>query len=119
MSDMKQKTYYEIVESNLTSKREIILGKAIELTTGDREDHHGKVYENMESLSKIWSLRLGVDIKPHQAALMLADLKLMRVWNGKSDFVDHFVDGAGYMAIAGEVAMFEKELSDGQSEDND
>ena len=51
MSDMKQKTYYEIVESNLTSKREIILGKAIELTTGDREDHHGKVYENMEEVN--------------------------------------------------------------------
>ena len=119
MSDMKQKTYYEIVESNLTSKREIILGKAIELTTGNREDHHGKVYENMESLSKIWARRLGVDSKPHQAALMLADLKLMRIWNGKSDFVDHFVDGAGYMAIAGEVAMFEEELSDGLSEDND
>ena len=119
MSDMKQKTYYEIVESNLTIKREIILGKAIELTTGEREDHHGKVYENMESLSKIWALRLGVDIKPQQAALMLADLKLMRIWNGKSDFVDHFVDGAGYMAIAGEVAMFEEELSDGLSEDND
>lgn len=55
------------------------------------------------SLAGSGGARLGVAIAPHQAAIMLADLKSVRAWHNPAH-LDNWVDGAGYYACGGEIA---------------
>jgi hypothetical protein len=81
--------------------REEILQKAIDLTMGDRNVQNGDPRENHERIAKIWSVVLNIEVEPYQVALCMAGLKLARLAYNPLD--DSFIDGAAYLAIAGEI----------------
>jgi hypothetical protein len=80
-----------------------ILSTACEYVTGDRAATHGDAEAGFGELGRVWGARLGVEIAPHQVAIMLADLKSVRAWHNP-DNPDNWVDGAGYYACGGEIA---------------
>jgi len=82
-------------------KREEILQQAIDLTMGDRNEQNGDPFENHQRIAKIWSVILHQEIEPYQVALCMAGLKLARLAYNPLD--DSFIDGAAYLAIAGEI----------------
>jgi hypothetical protein len=73
------------------------------LINGNRQDEYGKAEENFGRIAVRWQQLLGIEIKPWQVGVMMADLKLARLANGKPD-VDSFVDGIGYLALASELS---------------
>jgi len=87
--------------------RKDILDAATALTYGDRNDQHGHPYVNHDNIARIWSVILGYKIEPFQVALCMAGLKLARL-SGNPDNMDSYIDGAAYLAIAGELVNFDK-----------
>ena len=84
------------------------LDKAIEVTSGPREDSYGNKIKNHCNIASLWSAYLGREITARDVSLMMCLLKIARTKLGPhSD--DHYVDGAGYMAIAGEISEDNKE----------
>ena len=81
--------------------REEILQQAIDLTMGNRNEQNGDPFENHQRIAKIWSVILGIEVEPYQVALCMAGLKLARLAYNPLD--DSFIDGAAYLAIAGEI----------------
>jgi hypothetical protein len=86
--------------------RKEILETGIALTTGDRNKTYGSPYKNHEDIAKGWSVILGIEIQPWQVANCMAWLKIARTIK-KPDHMDNYIDGAVYMAIAGELAAEE------------
>jgi len=86
--------------------REEILQTAIDLTMHDRNDQNGDPLENHQRIAKIWSVILGIEIEPYQVALCMAGMKLARLAFNPLD--DSFIDGAAYLAIAGEIVNKEE-----------
>ena len=82
--------------------RSEILAEAIKLTLGDRNDQNGDPKENHIRIAKIWSVILEKEIEPYQVALCMAGLKIARLAYNK-DVIDSYIDGAAYIAIAGEI----------------
>jgi len=82
--------------------RKDILDQATSLTTGDRNTQHGDPYSNHDNIARIWSVILGRKVEPFQVALCMAGLKLARL-SGNPDNMDSYIDGAAYLAIAGEL----------------
>ena len=89
-------------------KKEEILMKAAELVSEKRESTHGDAYKNHSQIADLWSVFLDGKLKPMKeitqgdVAIMMCLLKISRSTMG--DFnLDDFVDGAAYMAIAGEM----------------
>lgn len=79
-----------------------ILAKAMTLTIGDRNDQNGNPEENHIRIAKIWSVILGIEVEPYQVAICMAGLKIARLaYNEK--ILDSYIDGAAYLAIAGEI----------------
>lgn len=83
--------------------RSDILLKADNLINGDREAHYGTPQENFQRIALGWSVLLEADVTPEQVALCMAWLKMARLVNGVHE--DSYVDGAAYMALAGELAL--------------
>ena len=88
--------------------KEEILRKAAELVSTKRESSHGDAFKNHSQIADLWSVFLDdklkpmKDITPGDVAVMMCLLKISRSTMG--DFnVDDFVDGAAYMAIAGDM----------------
>lgn len=84
----------------------------------DRGPVHGTMLENFRATARLWSAYLteltGVDVNldPHEAAEMMVLLKISRTIHGNSAHVDHYVDEAGYAAIAGALAMNRRKQND-------
>jgi len=87
--------------------RKDILDQATALTTNDRNLQHGEPYINHDNIARIWSVILGRKVEPFQVALCMAGLKLARL-AGNPDNMDSYIDGAAYLAIAGELVNFDK-----------
>ena len=88
--------------------KEEILKKASELISSKRQDTHGDCFKNHSQIADLWSVFLDEKltpmkvITPGDVAGMMCLLKISRSTMG--DFnLDDFVDGAAYMAIAGEM----------------
>lgn len=87
-----------------------IATRAASLVGGDRERDHGKKADNFNRIAKMWQTYL--DIRRHPSAPldavdvghMMSIMKVARTQSGALN-VDDYVDGAGYMACAGEVAI--------------
>jgi hypothetical protein len=86
--------------------REEILQTAIDLTMNDRNEQNGDPLENHQRIAKIWEVILGIEVEPYQVALCMAGMKLARLAHNPLD--DSFIDGAAYLAIAGEIVNKEK-----------
>lgn len=83
--------------------RDEILSEARQACTVDRDATHGPAPRNLARIAALWSLRLGVEILPHQVALLLGDMKTVRAW-GNPGHMDNWIDLAGYAALGGELA---------------
>ena len=84
------------------TERENILAEAAALICGDRQAQYGPPAENFARIAAGWEVILGVPVAPDQVALCMAWLKIARLVNGPHR--DSYVDGAGYLALAGELS---------------
>lgn len=76
-----------------------VLDKAQKLVDGrDKQDHYGPPEEFMGRLASMWGGYLGMELKPTDAALMMALLKAARL-RTNPDHEDSLVDFAGYARI--------------------
>tara|TARA_R100000664_G_scaffold31146_1_gene44484 strand:- start:13 stop:288 length:276 start_codon:yes stop_codon:yes gene_type:complete len=82
-------------------KTEKALKMARELIMGPRAKTYGDKVQNHTNIAKLWSAYLDRDLSAHDAAVMMALLKIARTKFG-SPTEDTYVDAAAYMAIAGE-----------------
>jgi hypothetical protein len=80
-----------------------VLAQAAKLIDGDRDAQHGNRLECHTNIARQWTAYLGVKITPVDVALMMALLKIARTKSGEHN-ADCFVDGAGYIALAGELS---------------
>lgn len=69
----------------------------------DRGETHGGIHENFEQTAAVWSEYLGADVSAVDVAVMMVMLKASRQKCGSEDS-DHYVDMAGYAAIANGLA---------------
>jgi hypothetical protein len=74
----------------------------------DRGMDYGHPSDNMQRTASLWSAFLEMPITDYQVASCMALVKLARsMETGK---VDNYIDGAAYMAIAGQLHTQENEL---------
>ena len=71
--------------------------------TKDRQSDHGDAEDNFTRIAQYWSVHLGVPVKAHDVAVMMALLKVARI-KQNPNHIDNWVDGAGYFACGGEIA---------------
>jgi hypothetical protein len=85
-----------------------IATKAADLVSGDRAQTHGDMADNFARIADLWSAYLGRRLDTGLSAVdvgnMMALLKIARTLSGQVN-ADDFVDGAGYLACAGEIAL--------------
>ena len=90
--------------------KEEILTKATELVSKSRQESHGDTFKNHEQIADFWNTYLDDKLKPmasitpDEVAIMMGLVKVSRSKVGKPN-VDDYVDGAAYMAIAGELKL--------------
>ena len=90
----------------MSLSRERILDTARVLITGDRQDDYGSARDNFARIGKLWEQVLGTPVTPGQVGLCMALVKVARLVNSP-DHADSFIDAAGYIALAGELATSE------------
>lgn len=74
----------------------------------DRGMDYGHPSDNMSRTARLWSAFLEMPVTDYQVATCLALVKVARsMETGK---VDNYIDGAAYMAIAGQLHTGENEL---------
>ena len=78
------------------------LRDAMTLVEGDRASEYGDKVINHSNIAKLWSAYLDHPLTGHEVAVMMCLLKIARTKVGKRTR-DTYVDGAAYMAIAGEI----------------
>ncbi len=79
-----------------------ICKKAAKLVGGKRHRQHGDRRANHENIAALWEAYLGVEIAEHDVAVLMALLKIARTKTGEIN-LDDYVDGVGYLSIAGEL----------------
>ena len=78
--------------------------KATEICVcGQREHEYGSPENNFADIAKLWSIFKGVEFTAHDIGIMMALLKIARIKDGQIKD-DNYVDGAGYLACACEIA---------------
>lgn len=90
-------------------KKTEVLSKGAELIAGQREDDYGDAAKNFGDISRLWSVVLGTEVAPWQVAACLTQLKLARAIK-TPDHEDSWVDMAGYVGLAGELATETSEV---------
>jgi hypothetical protein len=83
--------------------RSDILGAADSLINGDREKTYGPPIVNFTRIAKGWSVILDREVRPHEVALCMDWVKTCRAVETPTH-MDSYIDGAGYKALAGELA---------------
>ena len=93
----------------MTSSHDI-LTTAAQIVAGDRNATHGDKTASFQAIASVWSAYLQARktpdgaIRPHDVAHMMVLLKQQRAEWGAA-VADHFIDAAGYSAIAGELSL--------------
>lgn len=88
---------------NADPERASVLAEAHDTVMFDRQDQYGRPEDNFERIALLWSVILRADVSAEQVALCMAALKIARIKEG-SYHRDNYVDGAGYFALAAEMA---------------
>lgn len=78
------------------------LDHARALVCEEREATHGPVDKTFANMAARFSLVLGIDVTPYEAARLMIEVKLARADCGAFN-MDDLVDVAGYAAICGEL----------------
>lgn len=81
--------------------RENVLQEADRIIHGERRRDYGDVKESFESLARLWSVVLGVEVSSRQVCLCLIQLKVARMLNGWQR--DSIVDIAGYTGLLAQI----------------
>jgi hypothetical protein len=88
-----------------------IANKAAELIGGDRAQTHGDMHAHFAHVAAIWTAYLGRQLEAPLSAVdvphMMGLLKIARTKSGGVN-VDDWIDGAGYIACAGEIASYSR-----------
>tara|TARA_R110002167_G_scaffold192887_4_gene395464 strand:+ start:759 stop:1124 length:366 start_codon:yes stop_codon:yes gene_type:complete len=87
--------------------RKTITHEAGRLITGDRAETHGPVGENFENIGALWAGYLGTPVSQLDVGNMLTLLKIARTKTNPTHR-DNYVDGAGYLALNGELNLIEE-----------
>jgi hypothetical protein len=91
--------------------REEILQTAMKYVTKDRDATHGDAEDNFDNVSDLWSWwmhgREICTVNGFDIAMMMTLFKIARI-KGNPDHVDSYIDGAGYLALAGEIQCVER-----------
>lgn len=74
----------------------------------DRGMSYGHPSDNMERTARLWSAYLEMPVEAHQVAVCMALVKIAR--SMETAKVDNNIDGAAYLAIAGQLQTEENEL---------
>lgn len=98
------------IETEAPPERAKILEKAFELTTGDRNATYGDPYTNLKMFGEMVGAFLGVPVSAVQASTIMVLAKISRV-AVNDQHRDNYVDGAAYMAIAGECAVAQNQAT--------
>lgn len=80
-----------------------ILETAQHIITVDRAATHGKAEDNFALIAALWTADLGIPLKAHDVARLMALFKLARA-KGNATNDDNAIDCAGYAALMGELA---------------
>lgn len=99
-------------------KRVEICETAARLIGGERNRQHGDPRPNHENIGALWNAYLerrfpqlaGARLSAHDVALMMSLLKIARTMAGNHN-PDDYVDGVGYLAIAGGFAAEDAALA--------
>lgn len=93
-----------------------LLVNALKTITQDRPDVHGSAEHSFDAIARLWSVyleemmfakygkRLEIFIAGYDVAQMMSLLKKVRAMFGQQSHPDHFIDDAGYTALAGMIA---------------
>lgn len=88
-----------------------ILTTAAGIVEGSRQQTHGQKERSFDTIASLWNAylwRRGITtsrlIECVDVAHMMMLLKLARAIEGDSSHEDHYIDGAAYFALAGELA---------------
>lgn len=87
-------------------QRADVLDTAKVLVTKERADQHGNMENNFATIAEYWSTHLGFQVLPTDVGVMMALLKMARIKSNPRN-ADNYVDGCGYLACAGEIAVRE------------
>jgi hypothetical protein len=88
----------------MTTNAASMLREAANIVSGARNQTHGSPERSFQLISTLWTAYLGAPVSPVDVAQMMTLLKIARAKCG-TPAIDHFVDGAGYQALAGELAI--------------
>lgn len=105
-------------------KADEVLREAAELVAGSRADSHGEKWHNHFNIATLWNafLQMRRDpsalISPADAAMMMALLKIARTQLGDMNR-DDYVDGAAYIALAGEIEEIDLRVRSGGGDGED
>lgn len=87
-----------------------MLEEAAKIVAGARNATHGDKERSFAAIASVWNAYLrdvrkeaGAPITAHDVAVMMVMMKFARSAQGQA-VRDHYVDAAGYAAIAGEIA---------------
>lgn len=72
-----------------------VLEEALSITKQARNQDYGPPQEDFEKQARMWSVILGIEVKPHQIAMCMMASKLCRA-TVSPEKRDHWVDLAGY-----------------------
>lgn len=112
---LAQWTAVEAGEPTPTRTAQSLLLEAAEIVSGDRARTHGPKERSFELIAKFWDLYLvnrslgglSVAISAIDVAQMMVLLKVARSVQGEPTW-DHYLDAAGYSAVAGEIFAAQK-----------
>lgn len=83
-----------------------ILRNAADLIGGDRNDQHGDRSVCLSNIATLWNAYLEIrkpgPLSAKDVAIMMSLLKIARMESGSVN-PDNAIDGAGYLALAGEL----------------
>jgi hypothetical protein len=87
-----------------------LLREAADIVEGARNATHGEKERSFAAIASLWNAYLDLrrggprhGVSPHDVAVLMALMKIGRSEQGQA-IRDHYVDAAGYHAIAGELA---------------
>lgn len=91
-------------------KAQQIVETAANLVSGDRARTHGDKTDNHQRIAAVWNGILSAagkqpkqPLNAHDVANLMEGMKIARRYAGSFN-VDDYIDGAGYAAVAGEIA---------------
>ena len=97
--------------------RRQILDEALIIITHDRETDYGDAEDNFGVIAALFSItlrkKLKCDIDPYEVGLLMTQVKIARIISGRFK-ADSYIDGCGYLALAGEIDSKESEATEGR-----